>query len=774
MGSTASTPTSPSPTSSVHPLLLLLKSSKPLPSSPDDEIYTSIFLSPPPNPLPSLPPPISSHLLRAATVRLRAQAARQEPPPYPLPEILGAVHFARALLHATLSIHTTALYATMGMLDRIEHAERIAIGHATLWQLHTAALQIIVASWESKEHYQLVLACTEIILLAVARRVQEAAEGDGNLSGLAEIVATYPRGGDVLTALISLIEAAMGDVQLAELLREDEDVVPGGRGIAEGVFGKGTVAMALAASASGFGLGGMGWNEALVALGERMSIRGLGFGGSEERGALGLGMDPYALHAEVGGVMEGRGAVESNGDDSRRKEGLLTLAERALELLCVLCVPREGNKYHQALCGLRDRTSVESEDGWVIGHSFSRLYEVLGEWMAHPKAALFGYYLLTGSRRFRTFTLSRTDPDVLLLPLLASLRRRCTLGNVAADAYFPAAIILMLTSDKGFCEAIDMITVPKKGLEFIEDQSRLGSEDIALSGITLLVCARAVQQSLVLGRRVPDCFLAGICLAIMGNVSGNVTNLHPLAAERLLSLVEFLGRRRKKAVILFGHSEEMPSEPPRISDSPRRAVDESSVEKVVGKDIYAAASAKLSAFEKSIVFLDRLGEFIGNGLEVIVSVLRSRSVVSANRHMVYTLLHREAMLDWEQVSTASTKCATLCHMLRRMVGFFGEHIDDVGDGISWAGRKKSEGGKRGSTGISVEKVFDVIDRKARQLPANTFEGLPEVRLMYEEMEGAGNFVEAYSWSLVIRSSEDEWNVDKAVLAVNHDKFKPSR
>lgn len=660
------------------------------------------------------------------------------------------------------------------MLDRIDFAERVAIGHATLWQLHTAALQIIISTWQSKDHHQLVLACVDIILLAVARRVRESAEDGASLSGLAEIVATYPRGGDVLTALISLVEAAMSDVQLPQLLGEEPAGGARTKGMAEGVFGKGTVAMALAASANGFGLGGMGWNEALVALGERMSIRGLGVSSGEERGALGLGMDPYALHAEVGGVLEGRGITEADPDDARAREGRLALAERALELLCVLCVPREGNRYHQALCGLTDMGAGESEDGWDIGHSFSRLYEMLGEWMAHPKAALFGYYLLTRSRRFRTFTLSRTDPDVLLLPLLASLRRRCTLGNVAADAYIPAAIVLMLTSDKGFCEAIDMITVPSAGLEFIEDQSRLGNEEIALSGITLLVCARVVQQSLVLRRRVPDCFLAGMCLAIMGNVSGYVTNLHPLPAERLLSLVEFLGRRRKKAVILFGHIEEMPAEPPRISESPRRVVDEAPVEKMMGKDIYAAASAKLSAFEKSSMFLGRLGEFIGNCLEVIVCVLRSRSVVSANRHMVYTLLHREAILDWEQVSKASAKCETLCHMLRRMVCFLSEHIDEVGDVKGSVGGKKNERGKRGSTGISVERVFEVIDKKARHLPADTFEGLPEVRLMYEEVDGAENFVEAYSWSLVMRSSEDEWEVDKAVIAVNDEKFRPSR
>lgn len=618
------------------------------------------------------------------------------------------------------------------------------------------------------------MACVELVLLALARRLRAEEKVTDAACTIHEIVETYPRPAAVLRGLINFVHAAAATVRVERLLGTEE----GSRAAEGGMFAKGGVAMALAASASGLGLQ-MGLNDAFYALSAKLPIRALMKRGNADvrEGAPELGMDPYALPAEMGGGspningMEEEVMEEGGGNVVEGKSVLL--AERALELLCVLCVPGEESPFREALCALRDIVKGEEEQGGLVD-SFSRLYETLGRWMAHPTAALFAYYLLTGSRRFRTFTLARTDPDVLLIPLLASLRKRCLLGYIVADAYIPAAIILTLTGDKGFCEAIDMITVPNSALDLVEGTARSGNEEIALSGITLLVCSRVVQQSLVLRRRVPDCFLAGVCLSIMSNVSGDVTNIHSLAAERLLSLVEFLGRRRKKAVFLVAHSEDMPMEPPRISDSPRRVSKDLSDEKLEGMDVCKVASAKLSAFEKSQSFLDRLADFTGSSLEVIVSVLRSRSVVSANRHLVYTLLHREAVLDSEQVSKASTKCEALSHMLRRMIGFFGTYIDEDGDIRGNKTVRTSKHVRGAPTGISVERVFHIIDRKARYLPQDVFEGLPEVRFTYDELERSEEFVEPYSWSLVIRSSKDEWDLEKAVVAVNNDKFHPSR
>lgn len=447
------------------------------------------------------------------------------------------------------------------------------------------------------------------------------------------------------------------------------------------------------------------------------------------------------------------------------------LAEQALSLLVILCSPRPSGQYRTALSELTDSTRQLEEEG--NSYSFPQLYETLGKWMAHPKAALLGYYLITVNKRFRTFTLARTDPDVLLLPLLASLRRRCVVGAVPADAHISAAIMLILTSDKGFCEAIDCISIPSSFIPFLEDAAKIGNEHIVLSGMILLICARAVQQSLVMRRRSPDCFLASTTLAIMGNVSGYVTNLHSLAAERLLSLVEFLGRRRRKALMLEYQKSNMPKRPPRVGDSPRaseKASDPFEVNKgtrAVKPNDEHHVDSKLSEF---------VMEYLGVALEVIVSILRSRSLVSANRHMVYTLLHRESIVYVDHIAKISDHTRALCHILRRMLEFFIEFVEDHSETshelrAGKARRNRTLGAS--SNGISVERVFRIIDKKARHLGTDTFEGLPEARFTYEEFELAKVFLRPYSWSLVTRSGKLFWDLDKASMPISLAPFIPA-
>lgn len=451
----------------------------------------------------------------------------------------------------------------------------------------------------------------------------------------------------------------------------------------------------------------------------------------------------------------------------------LQLAEQALSLLVVLCGPRPSSPYRSALFGMVDSTRNTSTDSH--SYSFSKLYETLGKWMTHPKAALLGYYLIVGNKRFRTFSLSRTDPEVLLLPLLASLRRRCGIGAIPADAYIPATIILTLTSDKGFCEAIDTISVPYEFLRFLEDTAKIGKEEVVMSSIILLVCSRVVQQSMIMRRQNPDCLLASLAIAVMANVSGDVTNLHSFAAERLLSLVEFLGRRRKKALLLEQKLINMPRAPPQVRDSPlangtsspRKGFERNPERQLLKPMISCCGASALS---------DLLTEYIGLSLEVIVSILRSRSVVSANRHLVYTLLHREALVDIDHIANISDQTRALSHVLRRMLEFFVELVDNHGDLSHDANVTKPQTRRpfnTSSTGISVERVFHVIDQNARHLGPDIFEGLPEARFVYEEIRLAKVFLRPYSWSLATRSSELFWELDKASMPISLTPFTPT-
>ena len=388
------------------------------------------------------------------------------------------------------------------------------------------------------------------------------------------------------------------------------------------------------------------------------------------------------------------------------------IAEIALSLLCLLITPRPDNPFREAMCLLQDTggRATDSEMESETGVSFSRLYETLGHWVAHPQGALLCYLLLIGNKRLRTFALARTDPDVLLIPLLASLRRRCTVGCPSSDAYFPAAVLLVLTADKGFCEAIDEIGVPPAWLLYLEDRKRLGNEFLSLSALVLLVCARVVQQSVVARRKVEDFFLGSIALGIMGNVAEDATRMHPLAAERLLALVEFLVRRRRKVSTII-------------------------------------ASEDMSKSEENMkMVLKNLTEMQGAAMEVITAALRARSSVGVNRHLVYALLHAEGTVETAGARTAGPKCQAVGHVLRRVVLFFGRAVDEV---MSKYRRGDKENGTSGGMGmgISVERVFAAIDGYARMLPRDVFHGLPDVRFRWEEGSENGMFTEMYCWEM---------------------------
>lgn len=410
----------------------------------------------------------------------------------------------------------------------------------------------------------------------------------------------------------------------------------------------------------------------------------------------------------------------------------LVLAKQALVLLDILCRPdNPANQFVKTLCNLQDTACTPTSDNPV--YSFSALYEALGRWMADPKAALLGYYLFVRNRGFRTFALARTDPDVIVMPILASLRARCVVGAVPADAFVAACMLLALTSDQGFCEAINSIPVPSAWAPCILDRVRLAGESLMLSGAVLLVCARVVQQSLVARRESAVCFLSGVCLGVMANVAKDTTNLHSFVAERVVSLVEFLGRRRKKAAATLSQQSCEPVKPPRLGDAVMTSCNG------LETDLKAGAVSG----EKGLV--DRLSRFIGIALEVVIALLRAGSTVSANRHLVYVLMHRDGVLDGEHIAGCCVKARTLVHMIGRMVHFFSDFVDRKDKRLG-NGRARRDHGN----GISVERVFQVIEESSRVLPADIFDGLPTPTFSFRDAETSDRFLTTYALTLLTR------------------------
>lgn len=421
----------------------------------------------------------------------------------------------------------------------------------------------------------------------------------------------------------------------------------------------------------------------------------------------------------------------------------LRAASDALCLLLAL-VLSDMPSYREALLSLRDTAQSTAPT------SFRGVYTILCYWAPHPAGSLLAETLLSGNRKFRAYTLSRTDPEAFLLPLLRSLHERCAPPAPAADAYASAAVLLTLSSDPGFCEAIDAITIAPSSLTWADPRGRIANATPpSLSAVVHFVGARAVQQSLLAKRSPPQTYTASLILAAMANVSVSTTSIHAPTADRLVSLLDFMGRRvRRLSSQCHHHSADSSSTPtetptptPSTNHNHAQCSDGDLAEFMLGGDIEAVATGR----EQNIDDLrDALIALTGLALELTTGVLRSRSDVSSNRHLVYALLHRDHLVRRDgTLASLSPRCGAICARLERLVRYFGAHVDRI---------QPAATADYPPLSLSVERVFAVIDDTARVLPKQIFAGLPALRFEYRTVHSHRRltFLRYTVWHIVRR------------------------
>lgn len=809
---TPSSPSAPSPLFPVdHPLHLLLNPAAIPPIDPESQFYVTLFsdflavartTSNPLTPLIShaLAEPTSNHAVALSTsVRAAVHHLRLEPNVTQL----GALHFVRAVLSDLHRLASSPVEAYLALAAgpaevQLQPSDRVDLARSLRIHLIHASLQLVSVRTDTPFAPQFTAVAVPLLLLVLSH------ESHTNNTTFALDFSAFENASSVIVTLLDVVvQAAEYTSPLSQLsfgvpttntLHNQISTDAGSvwdawdsfaasapavhlkNGFADVVSVISSVSQRLKISKwsdGGLPHGGLPHGRVLdptQPLAASMSDHSIDHNAHEpsitERPDSTNGTNVHNLRDFDHGAnaQQGDGPADVDAFSTSRA----TLAEQALVLLDVLCRPHdERNPFSEALSNLRD-VPCESSDGdvdEVTIYSFSKLYETLGLWMADPKGALLGYYLFVRNRSFRTFALARTDPDVIVMPILASLRARCVIGAVPADGYVVATMLLALTSDKGFCEAIDSIAVPESWSRFLVDRVRLAGDQLMMSGAVLIVCARVVQQSLVMRRERAECYLSAICLAIMGNVAKDATNLHSFVAERVVSLVEFLGRRRKRAVSVFSSQRKAPMEPPRVGDDilqTRKSLSMhmKSQRNSMSPRAQADVASRTLSGEKNKVLVERLSEFIGMNLEIIVALLRARSTVAVNRHLVYAVMHREGVFDGEHIGGCNMKARALVHMIGRMVHFFGALVDRRNDGTV-DGRS---GRRSGAVGISVERVFQVIEENSRILPSDVFDGVPEKSFSYREGASTDHFLDIYAFTLLNRfwKSHDSDDVDTGV------------
>uniref|UniRef100_A0A3Q0SJP5 Dymeclin n=1 Tax=Amphilophus citrinellus TaxID=61819 RepID=A0A3Q0SJP5_AMPCI len=372
----------------------------------------------------------------------------------------------------------------------------------------------------------------------------------------------------------------------------------------------------------------------------------------------------------------------------------LPLSNQSLMLLLVLANLTDGpdwpNPYRQAITCFRntqDTSSLPVEQPHTFQINFNSLYTALCEQQRSDQATLLLYTLLHQNTNMRTYVLSRTDMDNLVLPILEILYH--VEERNSHHVYMALIILLILTEDDAFNRSIHEVVL--KNISWYTERSLT---EISLGSLLILVVIRTIQFNMT---RTRDKYLHTNCLAALANMSAQFRCLHQYAAQRIISLFALLSKKHNKVLeqatqSLRGRQEDSTALPDYAQD--------------------------LSVIEEVIRMM----------LEIINSCLCNS--LHHNPNLVYALLYKREL--FEQFRTHPS-FQDIMQNLDTVIGFFSQRLEQAG------------------SDLSVERVQEVIMKGAQALPKDRLKKFPELKFKYVEEDQPEDFFIPYVWSLVFNS-----------------------
>lgn len=409
--------------------------------------------------------------------------------------------------------------------------------------------------------------------------------------------------------------------------------------------------------------------------------------------------DGGLLYGLASGVASGLWSVFTLGG-AGTKSGLdqdhnhLPLSNQSLLLLLVLANLTDGpdfpNPYRQAITCFRntqDTSMPPVEQPHTFQINFNSLYTALCEQQRSDQATLLLYTLLHQNSNMRTYILSRTDMDNLVLPILEILYH--VEERNSHHVYMALIILLILTEDDAFNRSIHEVVL--KNVSWYTERSLT---EISLGSLLILVVIRTIQFNMT---RTRDKYLHTNCLAALANMSAQFRCLHQYASQRIISLFALLSKKHNKVL-------EQATQSLRVRQGDSTALPD-----------YAQD-------------LNVIEEVIRMMLEIINSCLCNS--LHHNPNLVYALLYKREL--FEQFRTHPS-FQDIMQNLDTVIGFFTQRLEQA------------------SSDLSVECVQEVIMKGAQALPKDRLKKFPELKFKYVEEDQPEEFFIPYVWSLVFNS-----------------------
>nr|XP_020456578.1 dymeclin [Monopterus albus] len=372
----------------------------------------------------------------------------------------------------------------------------------------------------------------------------------------------------------------------------------------------------------------------------------------------------------------------------------LPLSNQSLLLLLVLANLTDGpdwpNPYRQAITCFRntqDTSSLPVEQPHTFQINFNSLYTALCEQQCSDQATLLLYTLLHQNTNMRTYMLSRTDMDNLVMPILEILYH--VEERNSHHVYMALIILLILTEDDAFNRSIHEVIL--KNVSWYTERSLT---EISLGSLLILVVIRTIQFNMT---RTRDKYLHTNCLAALANMSAQFRCLHQYAAQRIISLFALLSKKHNKVL-------------EQATQSLRGRQGEDTVLPDYAQD------------------LNVIEEVIRMMLEIINSCLCNS--LHHNPNLVYALLYKRELFEQFRMHPSFQD---IMQNLDTVIGFFSQRLEQAG------------------SDLSVERVQEVIMKGAQALPKDRLKKFPELKFKYVEEDQPEDFFIPYVWSLVFSS-----------------------
>lgn len=307
------------------------------------------------------------------------------------------------------------------------------------------------------------------------------------------------------------------------------------------------------------------------------------------------------------------------------------IADRSVLVLLLLHSQSMSNPnwkaFKTAIQSIRDERGSMADDQKddTIFVSFRKVFHIVCQQIHCEEVCLLLHVLLVENTYFRTYVLSRTDPETLYLPILRMVYEGVEGKTNYSQVYVLLVILLLFSQDDVFNDSIQKITMTYQPW-FTE---RL-LKSISLGGLAVAIVIRTIQYNLAQHK---DVYFHTNSLAILANMSNSLQDIHPYVSQRLVTLFDIVARRYQKLVTKKMQQDEVLDKNPDV-----------------------------------IIY----GDMVTLVLEIINSTLTHK--LKANPQLVYSLLHKQEMFAYFR---NDLKFKDLIQNIEQAVNYFQQKVSEA-------------------------------------------------------------------------------------------------